>query len=242
MASEGSGAHLIPPLPPSPMQSERPPLSFREVPLPWSALLLAAIAKLLSAGFVGGQASGYFASPVRLVVYSGISAAAGAAMALGAAIHDRLWPRWPRPLRWMIGMALPGFIPWHVLYALPSMVFGQPAPAVPGTLLLMADSVANGAVTGLALGLAAQRLDGLYLRMALAGLLAGLARTAMWVPVLLVSLRASGSSLQVLGAGYWGSLAVGQCAFGVLLALAIAACLSAAWRAKTGDSDSPPFS
>jgi len=243
MASSGPGAYVVPPLPPAPLQSTGSPVLFSEIPPPWTVLLLAALAKLVSGGVsMGGPARGYFASPVTAAVYLGISVVFGVAMVLGAAVLDRLYPRSSRSLRWMVGMALPGFIPWTLLLVLPSMVFGQLTPALLSVLLQMAYDVVTGAIAGLALGLAADRAEGLYLRLVLAGLAAGLARTVAYVPVLLASLAAYGRPLPAPGAGYWGSVVLAQCAFGVLLALAIAACLSAAWRARSGEGDLPPLS
>jgi MFS family permease len=238
MAPNGSGAPLVPPLPPSPMQSDRPPSSFRDVPLPWIALVLAVPAGLVPA-LAGMLQQGWaqLASPASAAVYVGTSLAFVVLTVLGAAIVDRLCPRWPRSLRWMVGMALHGFIPVTLVFSLSAMMFGQFGAALLSVLLQMAYGVVSGALTGLALGLAADRAEGLYLRSVWAGLIAGLVRTVVYAPVLLASLAAYHGSTRSLGATYWGCLVAGQCAFGVLLALAIAACLLAAWRRRAGGTD-----
>jgi hypothetical protein len=230
---EAIGPDLPPPLPPSPMGTEQAVRGFREVPLPWSLLLLAVLVALPS-GLVGmlRQGGAHFASPGYVATYMSIGVANTVLTVLGAAILDRLCPRSPRSLRWMIGMALHGFIPLGLVFSLWSMMYGQLAAALFTVLLQMAYGVVSGAVTGLALGLAAERSERLHLRLASAGFIAGVARTAVYAPALLASMAAYGSPLRSVAASHWGGLALAQCVFGVLLGLAIAACLSSARRAE----------
>jgi multisubunit Na+/H+ antiporter MnhB subunit len=225
-----------PTLPPPPLARETPPRP-PDVRLPWFTPLAMALA-----GAVGGVVWKYWlgAAPVTpplryFVVTAG-------AMGLGAMALDHLAPRWPRSLRWSLGMAAAALVPLAgELHSLGWVLHrGRLASCRTYCAIVNAEPAAVFALTGLAFacGARAERQRWWALP-AVAALVAGAAGTALdllngvlwhWNYTIVGNFAGALAAFMPGGGVPLRDVAIGDAAFGLFLGSAIAVCLWFAHR------------
>jgi hypothetical protein len=209
----------------------------RDVRLPWNACLLTALAAAVA--FVVADAAGAvgrWPGLGALVYWVPWGAADGALAGLGCALLDRVRPRWRRPARWALGMGLAGLVP---LSTMPDLLGGwvshPPHADLWDVASPMAASVVAGALVGACLAAAAEahpRSHGFLLG---AGVLTGVASTAVYAGIwgLMCALSPCMSVVTYFGA--WVQPVLDRCAYTALLGLALGDRLWAAWRKQADE-------
>ncbi len=154
------------PVPPPPM-FDALPRDFRLVALPWITAVYVMFPPLVvnALGCIILTVS-HSGLPLWVWMESGIVLTVGCALfGLGMAASDRVLPRWPRALRWALGMAATGVVPIHQIYL---ALTGQ-AVILMNLMRGAIGTAIGGVIMGLLLGLAARRRERLHLRMGVAG-------------------------------------------------------------------------
>jgi len=218
------------------------PPRFADVLLPWNTPLLTGLAGLTSAAPVVLLTLTHYSLTWSALTLA-LAGAAGALVGLGAVVVERLFPRWPRPLRWAVGMAARGLVPVFapVVFWYAYATTGQIAPALFQALLDVVFTLVAGGLTGLGMGLAATRSEGLFWRLLIAGGAIGMVRSLLSIPLAAAEHAAVGVPLAALTWQYWGELLLSNCLFGLFLGLALAERLSAAYRAQTDEAWPPTW-
>jgi hypothetical protein len=218
-----------PPLPPSPLaqvEPEGPP----DVPLPWTAVPLGgvagAIAGIVDWAIATASAGGPPLPPRVGAHQAGVNAAAALFIVLGAAISDRLAPKWPRGVRWACGMGVAGAASVGMVVSALCLLW---APA---------GGVSARQMVGLAASTVASTGTAYALFGAVLGLAAGSGRQVLWrLPLggcgAMAAIMAAKSGLAVLGAQLpimGSAYPVSGMALGLFVGIVMAERLNAARR------------
>jgi len=161
----GGGAPDMPPPPLAQPAAERAP----DPPLPWSAPVATVVAVLAVSPLImlllwrtAQDRKAWWEVPLLFAWY-------GLTAGLGAAIMDRLEPRWSAPGRWALGMGVLSVVPSPAFLVIMA-VQAKVSPSAPVAFAVVA-AIECG-VLGWALGLARRRSHGLWWRLPVYGSLA----------------------------------------------------------------------